>query len=97
MGLSSYGKVRNEWLPAFNEFYKGNTLSLDKLKILKSTLNLPQECEGQIEYDLAATSQKVFEDKFDFYTQPYYENEDNFILTGGGALNIINNQLDNYH
>jgi carbamoyltransferase len=92
MGLSSYGKVRNEWLPAFNEFYKGNTLSLDKLKILKSTLNLPQECEGQIEYDLAATSQKVFEDKFDFYTQPYYENEDNFILTGGGALNIINNQ-----
>lgn len=92
MGLSSYGKIRNEWFSNFNEFYTGNDITLDKIQNLKNSLNLPQECEGQIEYDLAATSQRFFEEKFDLQAKPYYENEDNFILTGGGALNILNNQ-----
>ena len=98
MGLSSYGNVREEWLDAFKEFYTGvyNSNHRDGLNanynILKNKLNLPDEYEGQLEYDLVATSQRMFEMKFDELVRPYFQNEPNFLLSGGSALNILNNQ-----
>lgn len=98
MGLSSYGRVREEWLEAFEKFYTGvyNTLEEGGLNknynILKSTLKLPNEFEGQLEYDLVATSQRMFEIKFEKLVGEYYKSQSHFILSGGSALNIINNE-----
>ena len=94
MGLASYGTVRQEWISAFQDFYTGtysNELN-HNYNILKSTLNLPDEYDGQLEVDLIATSQYVFEKKFDELVRPHFENETDFILTGGCAMNILNNQ-----
>jgi carbamoyltransferase len=94
MGLAPYGKVRPEWLPAFSEFYTGvyfEDLNANYKK-LKQALNLPDVFEGELEADLLATSQKMFEMKFDEHIRPFYQNESSFILTGGSALNIINNE-----
>lgn len=94
MGLASYGKVREEWLPAFEKFYTGtytNDLNAN-YKVLKEELNLPDEFTGEFEADVVATSQKMFEHKFDTLVRPYFEGEENFILTGGCALNILNNE-----
>lgn len=98
MGLSSFGNVREEWLEAFHEFYTGvyntndpNGLNENYVK-LKAKLNLPDEYEGQLEYDLVATSQRMFEIKFEELVGQYYKNEPNFLLSGGSALNILLNQ-----
>lgn len=98
MGLSSYGNVREEWLDAFREFYTGvymghlgEGLNANYNK-LKATLNLPDEYEGQLEYDLVATSQRMFEIKFEELVGKHYKDQSNFILSGGSALNILNNQ-----
>jgi carbamoyltransferase len=95
MGLSSYGRVVDEWLPAFEEFYTGVYHSSDlhaNYKRLKEKLNLPDEYEGELEVNLVATSQRMFEEKFDKLVRLYFENQNSFIITGGSALNIINNQ-----
>ena len=103
MGLSSYGNVREEWLDAFKEFYtgvyhatEGDGLNANYIK-LKKALDLPDEYEGQLEYDLVATSQKMFEIKFDELIGRHYQGEQNFIITGGSALNILNNQRVRNH
>lgn len=98
MGLSSYGNVREEWLDAFKEFYTGVYTNVENGGLnanynkLKEALNLPDEYDGQLEYDLVATSQRMFEIKFDELVGPYYEGQNSFIVTGGSALNILNNQ-----
>ena len=94
MGLASYGKVRQEWLEAFEEFYTGvyfQDLNAN-YKILKSKLNLPDEFEGELEHDLMATTQYMFEYKFEKLVGKYYKDQGSFILSGGSALNILNNQ-----
>ena len=99
MGLSSYGSVREEWLEAFKEFYTGTYeggpggvgLDANYLK-LKATLNLPDVLEGELEKDLVATSQRMFELKFEELVGKHYKDQDTFIIAGGCALNILNNQ-----
>jgi carbamoyltransferase len=94
MGLAPYGKVREEWLPAFEQFYTGvyyQDLN-ENYKKLKAELNLPDTFQGTLEADLLATSQRMFEIKFDKLVRPYFQNEGSFIITGGSALNIINNE-----
>jgi len=94
MGLSSYGKVIDGWLPVFEEFYTGvyhNDLNAN-YKILKEKLNLPDEYDGELEANLVATSQRMFEDKFDKLVRPYFEDQSSFLISGGSALNILNNQ-----
>jgi carbamoyltransferase len=99
MGLSSYGTVREEWLEAFKEFYTGTYeggpggvgLDANYLK-LKATLNLPDVLEGELEKDLVATSQRMFELKFEELIGKHYKDQDTFIVAGGCALNILNNQ-----
>lgn len=94
MGLTPYGKVREEWLPAFEEFYTGVYYSNlnENYEKLKSRLNLPDTFEGELEADLLATSQKMFEIKFDKLVRPYFHDQGAFIITGGSAMNIINNE-----
>jgi carbamoyltransferase len=94
MGLAPYGKVREEWLPVFEEFYTGVYYQdlHENYKKLKAELNLPDVFEGELEADLLATSQRMFEIKFDKLVRPYFQNEGSFIITGGAALNIINNE-----
>jgi carbamoyltransferase len=95
MGLASYGTVQEEWLPAFHEFYTGVYYGNDfnkNYKKLKNTLNFPDEYEGQLEYDIVATAQRMFELKFDELVRPYFGDQEQFLLSGGCALNITNNQ-----
>lgn len=98
MGLGSFGSVREEWLPAFEKYYTGNYLiGTDdpnaNYKVLKAEINLPDgEFDGQLEADVVATSQFMFEKKFDDLVRPYFGDQGSFIVTGGCALNILNNQ-----
>jgi carbamoyltransferase len=100
MGLSSYGKVRPEWVDAFKEFYlfkvDGNNY-YELLEILGSKIGIifdkSNQLEGQTAWDVAATSQKVFEDIFIEKTTPFLEKYPNIPLhlSGGCALNILLN------
>lgn len=98
MGLGAYGHVRDEWLPAFEKFYTGNYLigtndANANYKILKSEINLPDgEFDGPLEADVVATSQFMFETKFKQLIKPHFDDQNTIILTGGCALNILNNQ-----
>lgn len=95
MGLGSYGNVREEWLPAFHKFYTGTYHGTDfnvNYKTLQSELGFPDEYDGQLEYDIVATAQRMFELKFDELVRPYFGNENQFLLSGGCAMNIVNNQ-----
>ena len=107
MGLASYGKVRKRWLKHFIDFYKSDPNGInyrEKLEILgskikvdfseSSTTGMPvNRLEGQIAYDVAATSQKAFEECFLEIAKPYFEKYPNLpiCITGGCGLNIILN------
>ena len=116
MGLASYGKVREEWIPAFTEFYKSNPsgISLDgtythnsirdyqvKIKKLGDALGLEfvETADGsgrfkeELAWDLAATSQRVFEDCFLEVALPYIDQHPELPIgiTGGCGLNILLN------
>jgi carbamoyltransferase len=100
MGLSSYGKVRSEWVDAFKEFYlfkvDGNNY-YELLEILGNKIDIifdkSNQLEGQTAWDIVATSQKVFEDIFIEKTTPFLERYPNIPLhlSGGCALNILLN------
>lgn len=99
MGLTAYGKVRNEWVDLIRNFYSyqrfdGSTHQLDGLM---AQLNLPRgvnSLSGEIGYDLAATAQYVFETMTYDLIIPYI-NKYNLpvIMTGGCALNVLFNQI----
>ena len=102
MGLSPYGNVIEEWLEPFIEFYKsdpdgGNNDYINKLKILSEKTGLifdvNNKLSGQTEYDMAATSQKAFEECFLEVAKPYFEKYPNLpiCMAGGCSLNIILN------
>lgn len=112
MGLASYGKVRDGWIPYFMQFYKNDPEGhnyFNWIKILQDRINvdytrmgLPllefdehNRFKGQIAYDIAATSQKVFEDCFLEIAEPYFNEYPDLpiCMTGGCALNIILNTL----
>ena len=111
MGLASYGKVHEEWLPHFIEFYKSNPhggrvdgwgdgshyyfeQGMKKLgEQIGVELDFKNRLEGQIAYDIAATSQRAFEECFLEYAKPYMEKYPDLpvCITGGCGLNIILN------
>lgn len=97
MGLTAYGKVRLEWIKPVCEFYSGN-INMDSLKVLGEKISLDlsgiNTIKGDDSYDLAATSQYVFELVTDFVIAPYLlqYHDRPLIMTGGGALNVLMNE-----
>lgn len=100
MGLASYGKVRQEWLQPFINFYKsdpdGNTYQerIDNLgKIIGVTFDVNNRLSGELAYDIATTSQKAFEECFLEVAKPYIDKYPDLpiCITGGCGLNIILN------
>ena len=92
MGLAGYGNVIHKWVPNFEEYYTDYPDGLEsKYYILKEKHNWPDILKGKLEKDIIATSQYVFEKKFNELTYRYWKDEKNLILTGGCALNILNN------
>jgi carbamoyltransferase len=91
MGLSAYGRVRQEWVAPFRSFY--GHINLHRLS---HDLGLPHQrksLQGQAAWDLAATSQKVFEDLLFEYITPFIEtHRADVIVTGGCGLNVLFNQ-----
>lgn len=100
MGLSSYGKVRTEWLEHFIQFYKSDVNGVnfeERLNELGEKIDVKFDVtarlEGEIAYDIAATNQRAFEECFLEVAKPYIEKYPNLpiCLAGGCALNIILN------
>jgi carbamoyltransferase len=109
MGLASYGNVRYEWLPYFMQYYKldpnGNNynevVKLMAKNISISNMSNPINFEfdiknrfnEQIAYDIAATSQRAFEECFLEVAKPYFEKYPDLpvCIAGGCGLNIILN------
>lgn len=102
MGLSAYGNVREDWEEAFRNYYNG--VPLEKLS-MKTGLDFTGKQEflqrtkgdmiiGQDSYDVAATSQKVFEDLFFERIREELEiYKDLPICLGGGcSLNVLVNE-----
>lgn len=91
MGLCAYGKVIEEWIKPMSDFYTHK--SLEKLGIeigLDLSLN---SLEGENSYNLAATSQHVFEKLLlEFILKFFEQYKKNVVLTGGCALNVLFNQ-----
>lgn len=100
MGLSSYGVVNQEWMPAFMEFYKSNLDGLNfqtHVDVLGEKIgvkfNINERLEGQLAWDIAATSQRAFEDSFLEVAVPFMEEHPTLPIgmTGGCGLNILLN------
>lgn len=100
MGLASYGRVNYNWLPFFIAMYKSNPNGNNyeqHIKILSMNLgiNLDEKSRlsGQTAWDLAATSQKAFEECFLEIAIPYLKKYPELPvgITGGCGLNIILN------
>jgi carbamoyltransferase len=111
MGLASYGKVNEEWLPYFIEFYKSNpdgshygewddTGYYDyepKINELGEQIGVKFDTQNrlkdQVAYDIAATSQRAFEECFLEIAEPYFDlfPDMPICITGGCGLNIILN------
>lgn len=109
MGLCSYGNVREEWLDAFTEFYEtfnyhgnsyigGAEAAKDAVPRLMKSIGVENftnktRFTGQFAWDIAATTQRVFEDQFYKFAQPYFDKYPDLPVTmsGGCALNVILN------
>ena len=97
MGLSAYGKVNQEDYDKMYAYFKMQ--DSDDVNVAHNNFQFhfnvtPQErFDEERSYDIAATTQKVFEDIFkeiiDPFVQKYPEHQLQF--SGGGALNVINN------
>lgn len=92
MGLCAYGKAREEWLDPMREFYRG-AYPISRLGE-KIQLNLSfNSLSGQDSYDLAATSQYVFEELALGVISPLVDQSNkDVVLVGGCALNVLFNQ-----
>lgn len=100
MGLCSYGEIINNWVEPFKEYYRtkpdGNTYP-DLIKELGNKIGIEFSTEsrlsGQTAFNIAKTSQFVFEELFIELANPYIKKFNKFplILTGGCALNILLN------
>lgn len=104
MGLCAYGNVREEWFPNFKWFYKSNPEGPEDIGSYKRYIeelgrmcdikfDMDERLSGQIAYDVAATSQKAFEEVFLEYAKPYMIKYPDLPIhmAGGCALNIILN------
>jgi carbamoyltransferase len=111
MGLASYGKVIEEWVPHFIEFYKsdpnGNHFGPwdttgyydfeSKINALGEKIGVKfdvfDRLKDELEYNVAATSQRAFEEAFLEVVKPYMEQYPDLpiCVAGGCGLNIIFN------
>jgi len=111
MGLASYGKIIDEWIPDFIEFYKSDPNGVHhgewdstgyydyepKLQKLAEAIgvkfNKHDRISGELGYNIAATSQRAFEECFLEVAKPYFEQYPDLpvCIAGGCGLNIILN------
>lgn len=100
MGLCSYGKVREEWLSHFEDYYENMPIfpkkeKLDTLKRLGEKIDtefdVKNRLSGKAAYDICATSQKAFENVIIKEIKRHYKGGP-LCFTGGCALNIILNR-----
>lgn len=103
MGLCAYGKVRKEWLDGFKSFYRVKNDRYKKSHIERirqfieplvgHVFDENVRFSGQLAWDIAATSQKAFEDVFFELTKKEMKQYSGLpiCLTGGCALNILLN------
>lgn len=100
MGLCSYGNVIQEWIEPIKEYYRQKPDGIKYkglLNELSKKINVlfdeNERLSGQLSWDLAKTSQIVFEELFIELVSPYLTEYRNIplILTGGCALNILLN------
>ena len=101
MGLCAYGNVIEEWIPYFDEYFKYDVQAteLDETinKVVGEKIGIKfdkaNRLKGQQAYDIAATTQRAFEECFLEYARPYLKKYKDFpiCMTGGCALNIILN------
>jgi len=102
MGLAGYGTVREEWIEPFTEFYKKNPdaandrhqMLLDELgEKIGFTFDVENRITGQDAYDIAATSQRVFEECFLEIAKPFMDKYPTLpvCIAGGCGLNILLN------
>jgi carbamoyltransferase len=99
LGYQSYGKVVEQWYSPMKNFYLqkpdgGNYIRL--LEELGDAIGLKFDADNRfknsIAHDLAATSQKVFEDIFFDIMDDYVVQYDMpIIISGGCAMNIVLN------
>jgi carbamoyltransferase len=90
MGLCAYGNIRPSWIEPMKKYYRHHSLEVLGNDIgLSLTFN---SLKGQDSFDLAATSQHVFEELLLNIITPYVDDNDNFVLVGGCALNVLFNQ-----
>jgi carbamoyltransferase len=105
MGLASFGKVRQDWYQPIMDYYKSDPQGptyANKFNLMFKRMGLDLTCTynsvdkrltGELAYDLAATSQRVFEDCFIEVAKSYFIKYPDLpiIITGGCGLNIILN------
>lgn len=101
MGLSAYGKIREDWIEPITKFYLHNVNDHwnHHLKYIEELsdeigISLTENCfSGQTSYDLAATNQFVFEKLCMDLIIPVVEKYDrDVVFSGGSALNVLLNQ-----
>lgn len=99
LGYQSYGEVQYGWYDAVKEFYlsRPNGSNYDQcFKVLGEKIGLTFDIENRLKGDhaknLAATSQRVFEDIFFEMADKFIQGHEHPIcLAGGCALNIVLN------
>lgn len=100
MGLASYGTIKPEWVSAVMDYYKSDPQGPDyqfKLQRLSERIDLPFSAENRVfganAYNLAATSQYVFECCFYETVMKHFRAYPNHpvCITGGCGLNILLN------
>jgi len=101
MGLASYGTVHEDWLEYFMHYYKSNAQSGEYEEEIQKRIgdkigvifDINNRFTDQIAYDIAATSQRAFEECFLEVAKPYLEEYPDLPvgITGGCGLNIILN------
>lgn len=95
MGLAAYGKVRKEWIEPIKAFYRRPGGHGPKF-LSRLNIGIPlgvNTLEGQDSWDLAATSQYVFEETVLEAMQSFLNDFNLPVVLGGGcALNVLLNE-----
>jgi len=99
MGMSGYGRVREEWVEGLMRYYcntygiVGVSSIVERLMFLCKDLGIKfgyKVLVGHDAYDLVATSQYVFEQLFfDMYWDNIVKSDMDVVLVGGCAMNIL--------
>lgn len=101
MGLAAYGRIVRDWIPYFEKFYKDCNQWKDffgLVDVLSKEIGIlfgqnKPRLSGQVAFDIAATSQHVFENLIIKEISPYLKQFPDIplCLSGGCALNITLN------